>query len=251
MLSKPDYANVEWTDDRVLEEIEKFDQWFVHTDFGNGVVARSTAWPDASMHSTHMGISKFDYIVKPNLPNLQGKRVLELGCNNGLISTYMCRQAATEVIGIDCSDHWGQVIDQAEFVKSAFEYRGNTKFNTTYHDHHMGDLPQMGLGKFDIVIALNCLYYLEEAEIESVMRHVSEIADIFLIQCNTRDQDYLGRRPHPDYMQNALKENGFKFTHVDTRWDKPRKGFIPNRYYRPVVVGTNIPNYKEKLVAPW
>lgn len=239
------------TDEKVKECLNKFDQWFAHTDLGNGIIARSTAWPDAAVDSTHMGVSKFDYIVKPNLPNLQGKRILELGCNNGLNAIHMCRLGAIEVVGIDSSEHWSQVIEQANFVKKVLEWRCDTRYNIRYMDCNMAEIVNLDLGKFDAVIALNCLYYLDENDISMVTRHISKIAPTFLIQCNTKDQKQLGQRPHPNFMQKMLSQNGFKHTYIDSRWDKPRRGIIPRRYSRPVVVGTNDSNYCPTSKTPW
>src|SRR4051794_16939927 len=87
----------QWSDDYIRDEIPRF-KWFIHTNFGNGIVARSTAWPDAPIDSRHMGVSKFEYIVRRNLPDLQGKRVLEIGCNCGLIAIHMARLGAAEVV---------------------------------------------------------------------------------------------------------------------------------------------------------
>lgn len=248
---KNNYENLSFSELMIKEEIKKFDQWFVHTDFGNGIVARSTAWPDAPMYSRHMGVSKFDYIVKPNLPNLQGKRILELGCNNGLNSIHMCRLGAKEVVGIDSPDYWADVINQAHFVKKAIEWRCNQSFNITYLEQNMSSIPELDLGKFDVVIALNSLYYLEENDIARVMKHIAKISDTFLIQCNTLDQKHLGGRSNPGYMKKMLLKNGFKYVTVDKRWDTPRKGFIPKRYHRPVVVGTNNEHYCSASDTPW
>ena len=101
----------------------------------------------------------------------------------------------------------------------------------------MSAVPRLDLGSFDGVVALNCLYYLEEAEIEEVMTWAFDNAEFFLIQCNTRDQGHLGRRPTPQYMADALKRVGWPLVTVDQPWDHLRRGIIPQRYHRPVVVG--------------
>lgn len=217
-------------------EIPKF-QWFVHVDFGNEVFARSTAWPDAPSDHPSMGIPKFEFIVRENLPNLQGKRILELGCNSGTTSIHMVRLGAREVVGIDSDRTWKDWLPQATMVKRALELRCDTTYNTRYIEMDMADLPNHDLGEFDAVVALNCLYYLEEADIERVLAHLSKITNHVLIQCNTQDQGHLGRRPHPEYMTDVVSKAGFQEVTVDKRWGPPRKGVVPRRYERPVVVG--------------
>ena len=234
-------ANVDWKQSDlsrcILEAIPQF-QWFTHVDFGYGVIAQSTSWPDAPLDSTHMGVTKFEHIIKRNLPNLQGRRILELGCNAGLVSIHMCRLGAREVIGIDSERTWPKWKEQAEFVRRALELRCGSRYNTVYHDLDMKSVPDRDFGEFDAVIALNCLYYLEEEDIGRVMRHASEIAETFVVQCNTSDHtSRLGKRPRPEFMADMLRRNGFAKVSVDWPWGEPRKKIIPRRYWRPVVVG--------------
>lgn len=226
-----------WSDDAIRARIADFDKWFVHTDFGGGVVARSTSWPDAPARSRHMGVSKWEFIIRRNLPDLQGKRVLDLGCNNGLMAIHMARQGAREVVGIDSMNYWPRWKEQADFVKSALEWRCQTTYNTRYLELEMKDLPDHELGRFDIVTAFNSFYYLEASEMERVTRHLSTVADVFLVQCNTADHPSLHPRPTPKFVEAILRKCGFPTTHMDWPWDRPRRGLIPRRYWRPVVVG--------------
>src|SRR5262245_36826591 len=172
----PAVSQAHWSDAMIRREIAKYPQWFVHVNFGNGIVARSTSWPDAPDDSRHMGVSKFDFIVKRNLPDLQGKRILEIGCNAGLVAIHMARLGAAEVVGIDNDAFWPRWREQAQFVKSALEWRCRTTYNVRYHECDMRALPELDLGRFDIVIALNCIYYIEEAEIQHLIHHIAGIA---------------------------------------------------------------------------
>jgi SAM-dependent methyltransferase len=236
-VSTPGTTEVAMSDEFIRQEIPKY-KWFVHVNFGNGIVAQSTSWADAPLESRNSGTTKFDFIVKRNLPDLQGRRFLEIGCNCGLISIHMLRNGAREVVGIDTEPTWPQWRQQAEFVRSALEWRCQTKYNARYVELDARELPSTDFGRFDAVLALNSLYYLEEAAIARIMRHVSTISDTFLIQCNTKDHPYLGERPHPAFMERMLRQNGFPKTRIDAPWDRPRRGFWPQRYMRPVVVGT-------------
>ncbi len=122
---------VEWSDEYIRSQIPRF-KWFVHTNFGNGIVARSISWPDAPDNSWHMGTSKFDFIVRRNLPDLQGKRVLEIGCNAGIISIHMARLGAASVVGVDSEMGWPGWMEQSRFVKGALEWRCQTTYNVDY-----------------------------------------------------------------------------------------------------------------------
>ncbi len=226
----------EISDHYIQNEIPKY-EWFSHVNFGNGIIAKSTSWPSAPMNSRHMGVSKFDYIIKPNLPDLQGKRILEIGCNNGIISIHMIRNGASEVVAVDSERTWPNWNKQALFVKKALEWRCQTKYNIKYVDLDMKEIWKKDFGKFDIVIALNCLYYIEEKEIERLIRHVATISDFFLIQCNTKDQKHLGRRAKPNFMKRALLQNGFSDVYIDSPWEFFQGKRFLKKYCRPIVVG--------------
>jgi SAM-dependent methyltransferase len=233
---EPGHDDQPMSDERIRSEIGRHN-WFIPVDFGGGIVARSTSWPDAPRNSPHVGITKFEFIVKRNLPDLQGRRFLEIGCNCGVVAIHMVRNGAREVVGIDNDATWPSWRSQAEFVREALEWRCQAKYNVRYIECDARNLPSLDVGRFDAVLALNSLYYLDEPSIARVIRHASMIADSMLIQCNTHDHPKLGPRPHPAFMERMLRENGFPHTHVDAPWDRPRKGVWPQRYIRPVVVG--------------
>ena len=227
-----------FSDEYIRRRIAQFDRWFVNTNFGNGIIARSTCWPDEPENSRHAGASKFDFIVRRNLPDLQGKRILEIGCNAGVISIHMARLGAADVVGIDCDRHWPRWREQAEFLKAALQWRCRTTYNTHYLECDMVDLPTLDLGRFDIVLALNCIYYVDPDQIRRLTRHIAAITDCFLIQSNTGDHKALRKRTDPRFLRQTLLESGFPLVHTDWPWDHPRKGIVPRRYSRPVIVGT-------------
>jgi 2-polyprenyl-3-methyl-5-hydroxy-6-metoxy-1,4-benzoquinol methylase len=233
---QPDVLHAALSDEFIRGQVAKH-KWFIDVDFGNGIVAQSSSWPDAPPNSPHVGVPKFEFIVRRNLPSLAGARILEFGCNCGVIALHMLHEGASEVVGVDSDSTWEGWQSQAQLVKAVFESRWKTTCNVRYIDSDIAAVPSMDLGRFDAVMALNCLYYLSEEDIARVIRHVSTISDVFLIQCNTRDHPALGRRPTPRFMAAALQANGFPVTHIDAPWDKPRRGIIPQKYSRPVVVG--------------
>jgi hypothetical protein len=96
----------------------------------------------------------------------------------------------------------------------------------------MKEIPSMNLGKFDIVLALCSLYYLDDQSIANLTQYLSTITDIFIIQCNLyenidRDNPHTYRRASVDYARNVLRSNGFPNTQV----------IAPYKYTRPLVIG--------------
>lgn len=214
----------------ILQRMKEF-TWYSPVDFGNSLVAKGDFLVDTAPESIHFGLGKWKYIVERNIPDLQGKRAMDIGCNNGVFCIQMARMGAREVIGIDSEKTWPRWKEQAEFVKEALEWRCRTRYPIRYVDADMADIPRVNLGHVDVVTALCCLYYLEDDAILSLLRHFREHAETVLIQCNTRREDQLEavhRRAGIRYMVGALKRAGFPHVNVDAPWF----------YERPVVAGS-------------
>jgi tRNA A-37 threonylcarbamoyl transferase component Bud32/SAM-dependent methyltransferase len=175
------------------------------------------------------GWGRWHYILKDNLPNLMGKRVLDLGANNGFNSLQMLRSGAREGIGFEIDPNY---IQQGQFLKSAMEWSDNRKYDFRYIQSSMVELKSMDLGHFDLVMALCSLYYLDDDEISGLIRHVSTITDCFIVQCNSkhdigRDFSHTYEKASVEFMKRALEENGFP----DVRLIAPR------HYSRPLLIG--------------
>ena len=180
------------------------------------------------------GYGRWHYILKSNLPPLSGKHILDLGANNAFISINMLRSGAKEVIGIELSSNY---IAQGNFVKAGFEWVDNTQYNFKYIRANMKEIPTMNLNKFDIVFALCSLYYLSTDSITNLVQYISNITDIFVVQCNiekniNRSNADTYRKASLDYNKKILKSNGFPVIQI----------INPYRYARPLIIGR-----KEKI----
>jgi len=152
----------------------KTHQWYQTIDFGDGVVTKGCAWCGEPAWSN---IRKF-------LPeSLEGKRVLDLGCNAGLFCVRCALLGAKEVVGIDWPG-WRPEYDfqeQQQVVKSYFEELHNKQLPITYLSGKMEDiLQQQDLGQFDYVLAIASIYYTG-APAETVER-ISQIGQNFILR---------------------------------------------------------------------
>jgi len=221
-------------DENIIKKRIKDYTWYSPVDFGNGVIASGDFLVKTYIESIHFGLGKWKYIIERNLPNLQGKRVMDIGCNNGISCIHMARMGAKEVIGIDSEKTWPNWKNQALFVKEALEWRCNTKYPVTYINTSMENIPDLNLGHFDVVTALCCIYYLEDNKIYSLFKYFRDYVDFLLIQCNTRETDQkpeVHKRANPKYIENILKKVGYPFIQLDRPW----------LYERPVVVASKYP----------
>jgi len=206
----------------VNQEFISPEKWYSPWYIGSGLRVGALWDPES-------GWGRWHYILKDNLPNLMGKRVLDLGANNGFNSLQILRSGAREVIGFEIDPNY---IQQGQFLKSAMEWSDNRKYDFRYIQSSMVELKSMDLGHFDLVMALCSLYYLDDDEISGLIRHVSTTTDCFIVQCNSkydigRDFSHTYEKASVEFMKRALEENGFP----DVRLVAPR------HYSRPLLIG--------------
>lgn len=186
------------------EKRSRRDRWYAPVYFGAGLRI-GPIW------KVDRGYGRWHYILEDNLPPLAGKRVLDLGANNAFNAIQVLRHGAAEAIGIERNPEF---IAQGNLVKAVFEWADNAQYNFRYVQADMAGLPAMELGQFDLVLALCCLYYLDDAAIARLIRHLSGITGTLVVQCS-RAKSAAGRDPHIraraslPYNLEALKSNGF------------------------------------------
>jgi 2-polyprenyl-3-methyl-5-hydroxy-6-metoxy-1,4-benzoquinol methylase len=201
------FATEKPTRDRMLRKITEFSKSssirrYGSVDFGYGV-AMGRTW------DVEFGEGRWHYILKPNLPPLSGKRVLDLGCKNALFSLQMLRHGAREAVGVEHDEVW---IKQAQFVKEGFEWADSTTYNLEVIKARMEEVPTLELSRFDLVIALGSLYHVRDEWIDDVVRHVGTLTDHFFVQCNTETEEGspdIRLKASVDYNVQLLERNGF------------------------------------------
>ncbi len=196
------------------------DSWYAPIYFGDGLRIGSLWNPD-------LGYGRWHFLVKHHLPS--ARRILDLGANNGFNAIQVLRNGATEAIGIELNN---ESIAQGKFVQEIFEWIDNKKYDFKYIHADMKEIINKNIGNFDMAMAMCSIYYLKEADIESVIRHVSTISDIFVLQANTdrhiqRQNPATFNKASLEYLTRKLKTNGFSDTEV----------IAPKGYSRPLIIG--------------
>lgn len=175
-----------------------------------------------------VGYGRWHYMLRKSLPPLSGKRILDLGANNAFNSLHMLRSGAKEVIGIELSE---DNIKQGELVKKGIEWADNKRYNFRYINENMKEIVNMNLGRFDIVLALCCIYYLDDDSISNLIQFISTITEVFVVQCNLeknidRSVSYTYEKASIEYNMKMLKDNGFPCIKV----------IAPYNYSRPLLI---------------
>jgi serine/threonine protein kinase len=178
-----------------------------------------------------VGYGRWHYLLAHSLPPLGGKRVLDLGANNGFNALQMLRSGARQAVAVEMDE---RVISQARFLKRLFEWADNTEYDLLWVHDNMSNVPVLELGRFDLVTALCSIYYLEDDQIAKLMRFLSGITETMVLECNTDRQIERAlaqtyEKASVDYAVNVLERNGFAAVDV----------IAPSGYSRPLVIGRN------------
>jgi tRNA A-37 threonylcarbamoyl transferase component Bud32/2-polyprenyl-3-methyl-5-hydroxy-6-metoxy-1,4-benzoquinol methylase len=175
------------------------------------------------------GYGRWRFLLNQALPPLEGARVLDLGANNGFNSLQLLRNGAREVVAVELDDKF---FEQGKFLQAAFEYTDCANYNFRYLHANMMDIMTKDLGRFDFVMALCCIYYLDDDNITGIARHLSTITNTFVLQCNTaagidRSDPHTYEKASVEYAQKILTDAGFSDIEI----------IAPAGYNRPLVIG--------------
>lgn len=149
--------------------------------------------------------------LKEMIPNLSGKRVLDLGCGYGWHCLYALEQNASQIVGIDISE---KMIEKARSL--------TTDDSIKYHVAAMEDF-QEEEGAFDVVISSLAIHYIKSFQMicEKVFHYLADGGTfVFSVEhpifTARQEQDWIyddkGRRLHwpvDHYHTEGLRETMF------------------------------------------
>jgi len=202
-----------------VTKVHRNQGWYSSVDFGNGLTV-GPVW------ITSHGPGRWEFLNKRVLtPLVADKRVLDLGSNTGVLPMLMLRAGAREVVGVELSPF---NVEAARLVHKIYEWRDMRRYKFAIYNCDMLEVLRRDWGQFDVVTAFCSLYYLDATDMAKVVRRVSELAPVMVLQANTRSKPP-GRRERASFafLKNLLEENGFP--NVET--------FAPSGYNRPLLVG--------------
>ena len=203
-------------------QVKKLGGWYAPIDFGNGLTIDG-------IHSIESGTGRWEYLNKRVMtPLLQGKRVLDLGCNNGIMPMMMLKAGAQRVTGIEL---FPKFVDSAELVRSIFEWRDMRDYKFDIIQANMTEILTADWGEFDVITSLCTLYYLEAEEMAAVVQKAAELAPVMILQANTGTRaeagDNKATKSSLSYLHTLLEQNGFP--NVET--------VAPSGFPRPLLIG--------------
>lgn len=180
--------------------------------------------------NTDLGIGRWNFLMKEHLPIPIGGSVLDLGSNNGFNPLQMLRAGAASAVGVEID---ARAIEQAKFLKAAYEWLDNRRYDFRCLHGSQGDLRSFDLPRFDVVTAFCSLYYLPDPEVRDLVRYIRTRTDTLVLQCNTDrlidrggDEETF-RKASVEFAVEVLEQAGFS----------DRQIIAPPGYSRPLVIG--------------
>ncbi len=143
--------------------------------------------------------------------DLEGRSVLDVGCNAGFYSLEMKRRNAGRVVGIDSDPRY---LRQARF---AAEQSG---LDVEFRQMSVYDVGKLG-DTFDLVIFMGVLYHLRHPLLALDLLHQHVVGDQMLFQCLQRGDERI-----PDLQENYEFSEWAMFD----RPDYPKLFFVEERY---------------------
>ena len=206
----------------LADKAKKIPGWYAPIDFGGGLSV-------GQFWTTDSGTGRWEYLNGPMLGTLlSGKRILDLGSNNGIMPVMMLRSGAKEVFGVEISPDFAEC---AHLVRRIFEWRDQQHYDLKIHVGDMLDVLSKDWGNFDIVTAFCSLYYLEPEQMAAVVRKASQLAPMLILQAKTDTRsdaaENKSEKSALSFLKELMEKNGFP--QVET--------IAPSGFSRPLLIG--------------
>ena len=192
-------------EDELRERIEALAPWFHNMELGGIATA-----PDHFLGDYPR--QKFERFAAHLPERLDGRSVLDIGCNAGFYAMEMKRRGAGRVLGIDSDDRY---LDQARLAGSALGYDDIEFRNLSVYD--VGALGE----RFDVVIFMGVLYHLRHPLLALDLIHEHVADDMLLFQSMHRGSKQL---------MEIEEDYGFEETELFFETAFPKLHFIERQY---------------------
>jgi len=193
-------------------------------DFGGGLIIGQIA-------STDSGTGRWEFFNAHVVgPLVHGKRVLDLGSNNGSLPLMMLRAGAARVVGIEMTP---ALADFARLNAKILAWRDMRRYDITVLTGDMRMFLSEELGEFDVVTAFCSLYYLPEVDMARVIAKAAAMNAALILQAN----DAIDNLPakHAD-LRRLMRDHGYGAITV----------YAPRGFSRPLIVGLPTPGRRRE-----
>jgi SAM-dependent methyltransferase len=184
-------------------------------DFGCGLTVGQIA-------STDSGTGRWDFFNRHIVaPLVKGKRVLDLGSNNGSLPLMMLRTGAREVVAVEFTP---AIADFARLNARIMSWRDVRPYAIQVLTGDMRLFLTQDLGRFDVVTAFCSLYYLPEEDMARIIRKAASMNALLILQANEAIDNLPAKTLD---LHRLMRDNGYPEIQVHT----------PAGFARPLLVG--------------
>lgn len=184
-------------------------------DFGCGLTVGQVA-------STDSGSGRWEFFNRHIVaPLVAGRRVLDLGSNNGSLPLMMLRAGAREVVAVEFTP---AIADFARLNARILSWRDVRPYDIQVLTGDMRLFLTQDLGRFDVVTAFCSLYYLPEEDMARIIRKASGMDAVLILQANEAIDNLPARTLD---LHRLMRDNGYPSVQVHT----------PAGFSRPLLVG--------------
>jgi SAM-dependent methyltransferase len=184
-------------------------------DFGSGLTIGRIA-------STDSGTGRWEFLNRRIVaPFVQGKRVLDLGSNNGSLPLMMLRAGAREVVGIEYTP---AIADFARLNARILSWRDVRPYSIDIVTGDMRLFLTEDLGAFDVITAFCSLYYLPEEDMARVVEKAAMMNAVLILQANDAVEGLPGTTRA---LHRLMNDHGYRDVTIHA----------PAGYLRPLLVG--------------
>lgn len=173
-------------------------------DFGCGSTLGEIA-------STDTGNGHWDFFNRQIVaPIVNGKRVLDLGSNNGSVPSMMLRAGAREVVAVEFTR---DVAELARLNARISSWRDGRPYDIQVLTGDMRVFVTEDLGQFDVVTAFCSLYYLPDEDMARIIAKAASMSAVLMLQANEAIDNLPAKTLE---LHRLMRENGYAEIQVHT-----------------------------------
>jgi 2-polyprenyl-3-methyl-5-hydroxy-6-metoxy-1,4-benzoquinol methylase len=180
-------------------------------DFGGGLTIGQIA-------STDSGTGRWAFFNQHVVGSLvSGKRVLDLGANNGSMPLMMLRAGARRVVAVEYTP---AIADFARLNARILAWRDICRYDIDIRTGDMRMFLTGELGEFDVITAFCSLYYLPEADMARIIERAARQRAVLILQANDAIDNLPARRGD---LERLMRANGYADVtlHAPTGFTRP------------------------------
>lgn len=183
--------------------IQKLEPWYqpIWYDWGLKTTPKTKEGTPIHLFGRDRGWLKWKLFIERNLPfPLEGKRILDVGCNAGYFLLKAVQQGAKEAIGVEVDDHYFR---QAEFSRDLYSRLAGQPAPIRLFKCPMEEFDFKQVGNVDLTFFLNSIYHVGKVKGE----FKDSLANIHAKQVETLRR-VAEHSPYILFEANPLKDEG-------------------------------------------